>query len=297
LTSLRGLVEEQIAGLVWGDLARRNPVNAALLRQLSQLDLSPLLSREIVSELEGRRCTDAAHAWRHALVALARRVPTEEDTILGSGGIVALLGPTGAGKTTTIAKLAAHYCVRHGARRVALVTTDDYRIGAHDHLRTYARLLGVPLRVTSDAAGLAQAVADFSDRALVLVDSAGISQRDRRVSAQCTLIRSASDAVRCYLVLPATTRERSLEEIIHAYREVSPRGCIVTKLDECGDLGGVLSVLARNRLPVAYTSDGQRVPEDLDVACAYRLVSRAVALMRSAGPAAGVEAIARAAHA
>lgn len=285
LTSLRGLLEQQLAGLIWGEVARRNPLQANLLRMLLKLELSPRLCEQLAAELPAA-ASDAQKAWRSALACLAHKLPVTDDDILTHGGVVALLGPTGVGKTTTAAKLAARYAVRHGARRVALVTTDNYRIGAHEQLRAYAKLLDIPLRVAASAAELRAVLQDLGDRQLVLIDTAGMSQRDLRLSEQFALIQAGSSTIKSYIVLAATTREAGIAEILHAYAPVRPHGCILTKVDEATGLGGVLSQLIQHRLPVAYVSDGQRVPEDLYAARAHRLVSRCVALMRRARPAA-----------
>jgi flagellar biosynthesis protein FlhF len=285
LKSLRGILEQQLSGLVWGDVARRNPITANLMRLLLKMEVSPRLCRDIAAEIGGApaRATganDAQTLWRNALASLAHKLPVTDDDILTRGGVVALLGPTGVGKTTTIAKLAARYAVRHGARHVALVTTDNYRIGAVEQLRAYARILDVPMRVVSDAAELKTALRDFSEKRLVLIDTAGMSQRDLRLTEQFSLIRAGGEVLKSYLVLSATTRPSGADEIIRTYRRIPLAGCILTKVDEAGSLGGVLSLLIRHELAVAYVSDGQRVPEDLYAARAHRLVSRSVAMMR-----------------
>lgn len=278
IKNMRGLLEQQISGMALGDMARRNPVQANLLRLLMQLELSPKLCRQIVTELE--RATDPQNAWREALGVLAHKIPVTHDDILEKGGVVSLVGPTGVGKTTTIAKLAARYAVRHGAKRVALVTTDNFRIGAHEHLRAYAKILDIPLRVVTSGEELHATLKDLANRKLVLIDTAGMSQRDIRLKEQFSLIREASSKIRNYLVLSATTNRSAYEEIISAYGRLGLSGCILTKVDEANTLGGVLSAIVRNRLPVAYMSDGQRVPEDLYAARAHSLVSRSVTLMR-----------------
>ena len=296
LKNLRGLIEQQISSLVWGDMARRQPLRAKLLRLLLQLELSPGLCQQLVSELTddsrdgGGRATpgaiadtndnDAHKAWRDVLAVLAHKLPVTDYDILADGGVIALLGPTGVGKTTTAAKLAARFAVRHGARHVALVTTDNYRIGAHEQLRAYARILDVPLRVAADRNELREILKELADRKLVLIDTAGMSQRDMRLSEQIALIRAGSADIKNYLVLSATTREAGVDEIIRYYRHVNPRGCILTKVDEAGSLGGVLSQLIKHKLPAAYVSDGQKVPEDLYTASAHRLISRSEAMTR-----------------
>lgn len=278
LSSLRGMLEQQISSLVWGDVARRHPRHANLLKLLLQLELSPKLCQQIVEELSETR--DAQHAWRNALGLLAHKLPVTDDDILARGGVAALLGPTGVGKTTTIAKLAARFAVRHGSRHVALVTTDNYRIGAQDHLRAYAKILDVPLHVAVTANELRETLQNLSERKLVLIDTTGMSQFDLRLTEQFSLIRAGSPAIRSYVVLSATTREAALEEIIRSYQRIRPSGCILTKVDEAVGLGGVLSAIVRHKLAVAYVSDGQRVPEDLYTARAHSLVSRCVAMMR-----------------
>lgn len=282
LTNLRGLLEQQVSSLVWGDVARRNPLQANLLRLLLQLELSPKLCQQIAGELN--KAQDAKGAWRNALGVLAHKLPVTDDDILRQGGVVALVGPTGVGKTTTVAKLAARFAVRHGSRQVALITTDTYRVGAQEQLRAYAKLLDVPLRIAADANDLRAMLKDLGDRRLVLIDTTGMSQRDLRLSEQFSLIRDNAASIKPYLVLSATTRESGLDEVIRTYKTLHPEGCILTKIDEAASLGGILSLIIKHKLPVAYVSDGQCVPEDLYTARAHSLVSRSVAMMRRATP-------------
>jgi len=278
LSSLRGLLEAQLSGLAWGDLGRRHPHRAALLRKLMELDLGTALAREVVARVP--ESVDADVAWRTALGILAHRIGIADDDILNRGGVFALVGPTGVGKTTTIAKLAARFALRHGPDEVALVTTDTYRVGATEQLRTYARIMGVPVRITRPGEELGAILDDLSARRLVLIDTAGMSQRDIRLSEQLAMIREGSQLVQTYLVLSATSQELALEETVRAFRGTRLDGCVVTKLDEATALGGALSVVVQAKLKVAYVSDGQRVPEDLRPARASSLVTRAVTLMR-----------------
>ncbi|MEQ6342105.1 MAG: flagellar biosynthesis protein FlhF [Gammaproteobacteria bacterium] len=287
LRNLRGLLENQLSGLAWGDLERRHPQQAALFQRLMRLGLSATLCRQVVDEipLEIAQAPQIELLWRRALGVLAHQVKVTDDDILTQGGIVALVGPTGVGKTTTVAKLAAHYALRHGSRHVALVTTDNYRIGAHEHLKSYGRILNIPVRVAGDRAELQQILAELSDRRLILIDTAGMGQRDVRLSAQFAVLNGSGGRmplIKKYLVLSTTTRLSGLDETIRAFQGMALDGCIFTKLDEATSLGSALSVTIQHDLPVSYISDGQRVPEDLHNARAHTLVSRSVAIMQQA---------------
>jgi flagellar biosynthesis protein FlhF len=182
---------------------------------------------------------------------------------MAQGGVVALVGPTGVGKTTSVAKIAARYAMRHGYDQVALVTTDSYRIAAHEQLRTYARILGVPVRVANDADELRTTLDNLADRSLVLIDTAGMSQRDRRLAEQFHTLVTGAPTVQTYAVLAANTQPGGLDETVHAFRGAELDGCVLTKIDESTSLGPALSTIIEQSLPLAFLSDGQRVPEDL----------------------------------
>lgn len=284
LKSLRGLLEEQLSGLAWGDMARRNPRRAKVLRRLMELGLSASLCQRIADGVSEE--ADFERAFRHALAMLAHELPVTDDDILTHGGVVALVGPTGVGKTTTIAKLAARFALRHGPNRVAFITTDNYRIGAHEQLRIYGRILGIPVRIATDKEELANTLQGLRDKQLILIDTAGMSQRDLRLSEQFALLNDgmAGDIpLKTYLVLSATSPVSGLKEIVNAFQRVTITGCILTKLDEATSLGGALSVAIEERLPVAYVSNGQRVPEDMLPARAHSLVIRSVSVMQHTG--------------
>jgi flagellar biosynthesis protein FlhF len=290
IKTLRGILEGQLSGLAWGEETRRHPLRAKLLERLMGLGLSPAMCRDLADGVHYEQ--DPEHNWRQALGLLAQRLPITDDDILSHGGVVAVVGPTGVGKTTTVAKLAARFTLRHGPNRVALVTTDSYRIGAHQQLRTYGRILGAPVYVANNAEELAQTLESLDDKQLVLIDTAGMSQRDIRLSEQLAMLRQGSPRVRTYVVLSATTQRASLAEVVDSFRGAQPAGCILTKVDESRALGEVLSVVAEQRLPVAYVADGQRVPEDMHPARAHTLVSRSVALAQAQGESVGEERMA-----
>ncbi len=280
LKSLRGLVENQLSGFAWGDMIQRYPERVKLLQQLTKLGLSTSLCQRLLNEIPD--IADFEKLWLAALAKLSSWLPLNDDAIISGGGVVAMVGPTGVGKTTTIAKLAARYALRYGARHVGLISMDNYRIGAHEQLRSYSRILDMPVRFPKSHNELCEALNEFDDKSLVLIDTAGMSQRDLRLNQQFSLLKSKV-SITTYLVLSTTTRLSCLNEIMSAFRSAKLDGCILTKLDEATSLGAALSEAIMHKLPIAYVSDGQRVPEDLSVARAHNLINQAVSIMQQAG--------------
>jgi flagellar biosynthesis protein FlhF len=279
LRSLRGLLEQQVSGLAWGEFGRRHPRRSSVLRKLIGLGLDPVLAQGLVTQISDDM--DLGKAWHRVLGLLAHRVPVASDAILARGGVVALVGPPGVGKTTLIAKLAARHALNHGKGKVALITTDCHRIGAVDQLRNFGSIIGVSVSTLANETALPRALDAVYERTLVLIDTAGLSHRDARLRKSLSLIKNSSYKIDTYLVLSATTQSHALHKAFAIFKAVSPVGCIITKLDEATSLGPALSAVVQHKLPVAYISEGQRVPEDLAPARAHQLVSRAVTLMRS----------------
>lgn len=276
INGMRDLLENQMSSLAWGELGKRRPHRAALVRKLAELDLKPRVVRDIASNVPESLSMD--DAWHKALGILSHRIQVQDDPIISDGGVIALVGPTGVGKTTSVAKLAARYALQHGADQVALVTTDTFRVGAVEQLRTYGRIMGVPVRVADNSDDLRATLAELYDRKLVLIDTAGMSQRDSILQNQLQIIQESSVLIQPYLVISAVGQRQALEESIRAFSQLDLEGCILSKLDEATGLGAILSVLVEYQLAVAYIGNGQRVPEDIQPARAYNLVSKAITM-------------------
>ena len=268
--SMRGMIEEQLAGIAWSNTQRRDPVRGHLLRTLLGAGFSARLSKDVLADLATGQSYAAGLACVKA--ALERQLPVldNEDALMDEGGVYALMGPTGVGKTTTTAKLAARCVVRFGPEKLALVTTDSYRIGAYEQLRIYGQILGVSVHAVRDAADLELVLSELRDKHMVLIDTVGMSQRDRAVTDQIAMLCSASRPVKRLLLLNACSHGDTLNEVVQAYQRSGPGagmqdlvGCIFTKVDEATHPGALLDMAIRYKLPVHYVSNGQKVPENL----------------------------------
>jgi len=245
-----------------------------LYKRLTEIGLSQEVCKYLAKGLD--HSVDIEQAMQAALKQLVHQIPIANDDILERGGVYAMVGPTGVGKTTTVAKLAARFSMQHGARHVALISTDTYRIGAHEQLMTYGRLLGVAVHCANDTPALQQLLNKLHDKKLVLIDTAGMSQRDLSLSQQFAHLSHPASMIKPYLVLAANAQLATLNEVIMAFKEADIAGCILTKLDEAANLGGALSAIVKHSLAIAYVSNGQKVPEDLLPARARDLVNLAI---------------------
>jgi flagellar biosynthesis protein FlhF len=277
LGSLRELLETQLSSLLWNDMERRQPMRARVLREMTRLGIEADVARKLVSELPDNINADQARYL--PLGILSRSLSVSRRDQFERRGVIAMVGPTGVGKTTTIAKLAARAVMRYGASQVALVSTDHYRIGAAAQLEHYGRLLGVRVYPAYDADSLRQVLELLRGCQTVLVDTAGLAGNDPRLAEQLEVLGNGGDLRAC-LVLAANAHAASLDESVRAYLPVKPHACILTKLDEAPNLGGALSVLIRHQLALDYVTDGQRVPEDIANADARLLVCRAAQALK-----------------
>jgi flagellar biosynthesis protein FlhF len=271
-----------LAGLAAG-MARNGAPGIAHARATSELDslgIAADVRASILDAVAGGRPELAVDAVRRDL---EQRIRVEGPALMRKGGRVAVLGATGVGKTTTIAKLAAHFARRHGPGQVALVNADQYRIGASDQLRRFGHLMGVPTYEVHGRVDLREVLARLSKRKLVLVDTAGIGHQDVRFAEQLELL--SGSGLECYLALSLNTQTAVLARSVEAYSTLELRGCVLTKEDEAVSLGGGLSMAARHGLAVSYVTNGPGVPADIRLADARKLIARAVALAAHAGSA------------
>lgn len=259
IKSMHSKLQKQIETLSWNNVQQRDPQRATLLRRLLNAGFSTLLARQLLDKLPSG--DEKGELWIKQVLKRNVRVAKAADDIVAKGGAYALIGPTGVGKTTTTAKLAARAVVRYGADKVALLTTDSYRIGAYEQLKIYGKILGVAVHAVKGADDLRLTLAALRHKHLVLIDTVGMGQRDERVSEQNEMFDEAG--VARLLVLNATSSGDTLEDVVRMYHNSKVIGCIATKLDEAVNLGALLDVVVRHRLMMCFMANGQRVPEDL----------------------------------
>lgn len=273
LRELRKMFEQHLAGLAWGETARREPVKAEVLRQMLDSGFSPKFARDLLTDLPPELDINQALAWVKGAADRCLLTLGADTDIIDRGGVYALVGPTGVGKTTTTAKLAARSVLRHGPSKVALITTDSYRIGAHEQLRIYGRILGVPVYLVKDATELRHTLAELQHKHIVIVDTMGMSQRDKLVPELTDMLSGCN--VQRLLLLSCTSRGDTLDDVVRAYAGETLAGCILTKMDEAASLASTLDVIMRHGLRLHYVSNGQRVPEDLHLPNRPYLIHRA----------------------
>ena len=274
MSSIRQLLEHQMSGLMWQDMAQKDPMRAVLVNRLMAMGLTEQIADQVAGYIPANTHED--DAWQQAKQVISQQLNTTNNDIIQRGGVVSLVGPTGVGKTTTIAKLAARFAQVHGADQVVLISTDSYRIAGFEQLATYGRIIGCQVKLAKDGNELDSLLQQFSQKKLILIDTAGMGQRDMRLSEHLTtLIANARVRIRNYLVLSANTQPRVMQENVERFKRIPLAGCIYTKLDESLSVGEIISTSLQNGLAIGYLTDGQRVPEDIKVANAEKLVTLA----------------------
>jgi flagellar biosynthesis protein FlhF len=278
MRNMRSVIESQLTAISWGNIQQRDPIKSKMLSTLLSAGFSAALSRQLTEKMPENLSEEKAMAWIKAILSINLNTIENETEVLDQGGIFALIGPTGVGKTTTTAKLAARYVMKHGTENLGIITTDAYRIGGHEQLRIYGKILGVMVHAVKDEADLKIALNELKNKHTVLIDTVGVSQRDRMVAEQIAMLSSTNMPVKKLLCLNATSTGETLTDVIKAYKRKGLEGCIITKLDEAATIGNALDVVIREKLKLYYVANGQRVPEDIHLANKAYLIQHALKL-------------------
>ena len=279
LRSMKGLIEERFGALAFIEKLQRQPAQARLTQKLLDAGFSPALIRKIGDSLSADVHDEsvwAANVLEHNLMTAEADAPLEDQ-----GGVYALVGATGVGKTTTTAKIAAAFAAKYGANNLGLITLDAYRIGAHEQLRAYGRILGVPVHTAHDRASLEDLLDLLAAKKMVLIDTAGMAQRDARTRELLEMVSHRS--IKKLLVVNAASQGETIEDVMISYHASVCAGVVLSKMDEAVKLGPALDALIRHKVKVIGVANGQRVPEDWHRLSANALVHRA--LRASAGSA------------
>ena len=280
LNSIRSLLQQRLNGMAWEQFERQTPAQATVWERFSTMGVPAPVIRHLMSQVRDKGEDEkVSDLWRKALTIMVKNLPVLGFDPILKGGVYAFLGPTGAGKTTTIAKLATQYVLAHGPDEVALVTTDSFRLASHEQLRALARILGVTVRIVDNQHTLSETLASLAHKSLVLIDTAGLPAAHAEQARQIETLR-AEPGVRKWLVLPATAQGPVLEAAWRNYGRADVVACVLSHVDEACLLGDALALSIMKGLPVVYETFGQSIPDDIAVAKAPTLVKKAIDLGR-----------------
>jgi flagellar biosynthesis GTPase FlhF len=276
LRAMRAMMKERFDTMAFVEKLGRTPAQAALAQKLLDGGFSAVLIRKMLDAMPAEVIDGTHDEVQWATQVLQRNLNTadRERAIEDQGGVFALIGSTGVGKTTTTAKLAATFAAKHGASNLGLITLDAYRVGAHEQLRAYGRILGVPVHMAHDRAALEDLLELLSGKKMILIDTAGMAQRDGRTKELLDLL--AHPSIKKLLVINTAAQGDAIEDVMHAYQANACAGVILSKLDEAVKLGPALDALIRHKLKVLGVANGQRVPEDWHRLSSQALVHRAL---------------------
>ena len=275
---MRNAIESQLTAMSWGNIQQREPIKSRILSTLLAAGFSAALSRQLAEKVPAGISYERALVWTQSIISRNMKTIENENEVLDKGGIFALIGPTGVGKTTTTAKLAARYVMKHGTQSLGLITTDAYRVGGHEQLRIYGKILGVMVHAVKDEADLKIALNELKGKHTILIDTVGVSQRDRMVAEQISMLSNTGSVIKKLLCLNATNTGETLTDVVRAYKGKGLDGCIITKIDEAATIGNALDVIIREKLKLYYVANGQRVPEDIHMANKQQLIRHAMKL-------------------
>ncbi|QWE00880.1 flagellar biosynthesis protein FlhF [Polynucleobacter sp. JS-Mosq-20-D10] len=284
ISEVKYLLQSHVAGNLWGNIQQESSHVTEIVKHLLNSGFSPKLcaqiARNLPDDFNTLQLIKNAREQVKCLIKTSRAFD-----IFDRGGVFAFIGPTGVGKTTTVAKIAARCVLRYGRNQVALLTTDTYRIGAQEQLKTYAKILGLSVTALRDSEDLAAKIKEFSNRKIILLDTAGVSQRDTLMVEQCQLLQNGSERAKRILVMSSTTDLRTQEEVINLHNQAMQNthhnkldSVIITKIDEAAHLAPVIDSVIRHDLSILFVSNGQRVPEDLSLPDINYLSHRAMAM-------------------
>jgi flagellar biosynthesis protein FlhF len=284
ISEVKYLLQSHVAGNLWGNIQQESSHVTEIVKHLLNSGFSPKLCAQIARNLPDDFNTQQLIKNAREQVKCLIKTSRAFD-IFDRGGVFAFIGPTGVGKTTTVAKIAARCVLRYGRNQVALLTTDTYRIGAQEQLKTYAKILGLSVTALRDSEDLAAKIKEFSNRKIILLDTAGVSQRDTLMVEQCQLLQNGSERAKRILVMSSTTDLRTQEEVINLHNQAMQNthhnkldSVIITKIDEAAHLAPVIDSVIRHDLSILFVSNGQRVPEDLSLPDINYLSHRAMAM-------------------
>jgi flagellar biosynthesis protein FlhF len=272
---------EKLDTLAWNSSQHLKPAHNLVLQRVLMAGFSPSLAKRLVEKLPNDFSDEQALGWLREILARNLITESDEQHFLQSARVIALVGPTGVGKTTTIAKIAARYVMSHGAENLAFITTDSYRVGALEQLKVFGSILGVSVHAVKDQSELQLTLEHLKDRYTILIDTPGLCQRDPRVDAQMAMLAQVNIPIKRILCLNATNHIETSNDVVNVYARQSIDGCIITKVDEAITLGSVLNVVMQHKLKVFYLTNGQRVPEDIELVHKPELFERVIAQQES----------------
>lgn len=280
LRAVRAMLEQQSNALAWGDYRRQHPMKAIMWRKLQRLGIHSSLGDDLLRDMP--ESLDQKQVWRGLMSNLSQRVQTAPWDLLQRDGVYAFVGPTGVGKTTTIAKLAARYVMAHGNEDLALISLDSYRIGSFEQLKVLGRILDVPVRFVTDIRGLADALAQCKQKRMIMIDTAGLTRQHPQLEAQLHELNKLGHSVQTIQVHAATAQYAYMKNAYQTYKTNNLAGCVLTKLDEAFSFGEAINLLAETKMPLLYTSNGQAIPNDLMAGNGRELIKSAIRLAKSA---------------
>ncbi|WP_101760498.1 flagellar biosynthesis protein FlhF [Oceanicoccus sp. KOV_DT_Chl] len=282
LQAMRDLLEQQLSTMAWGNYSQQQPERAGIWKRLKRMGISASLADSLLAkaQLQTGNAVQSVQVWQAMMADLCQQLQVESNDLVDQGGVFAFVGPTGAGKTTTIGKLAARYVLKHGAENVALVTTDTMRIAAHEQLRTFGRILNLPVKIVDKNNSLERVLHSLRHKKLVLVDTAGLNRQDPRLRKQMHTLNELGGRLRTVLVLPTTSQVEVIRAAYHTYKTDSLDHCVLTKLDEAASLGEAISLAVEQSLTVAYSTAGQAIPDDISCGVSNQLVRTAIELAK-----------------